>query len=242
MTSSDKSEVIFIPRLAIFDLDGTLIHFEHDYVFTKAKEILPQLGYPDITAQDLERRFADNRMFDFVPDNERTVFAIKFWNHFKHSENPPTRILDGAAETLAKLADKHMTIAIATARSELPDEFKQELKALGILKFVSHISVRNRADTNWTDKREQLAEVCKQSQHEPQYAFMAGDMPEDIRAAHAAKLGHSIALLSSGVRAATLEVEKPHVILQSIKELPEYLTNALVTPAKFLGSRPHGAA
>lgn len=215
----------FNARLAIFDLDGTLIHFEHDFIFEKLLAYLPGHGYGHITRAELERLFSENRLFDFVPEKDRHSFGHVFFQGIDLSEVPKAQVLDGAPEVLAMLVERGLKVAIATARAEMREDFKDELRALGVLKHISIVSTRDPHDPHWRDKRGQLKAVCSEADIVPAHALMAGDMPEDIRAAHLAGLGHGIGLLSGGIRAEVLQAEKPHVILPSISSIPEYLSS-----------------
>lgn len=53
--------------LVLFDLDGTLIEFHHQYLFEQTHRILEQLGHPPVQQTILNDCFSDFDYFRFSP-------------------------------------------------------------------------------------------------------------------------------------------------------------------------------
>lgn len=210
-------------KLAIFDLDGTLIEFEDEYFYPEALKIISALGYPKITKADLQHYWSHNDFFGFVPEEHRQEFAHSFHEVYDEDTLPPPRPFAGTIETLEHLLGHDIKIAIATARTSMAEELEMSLHGSGLMKFISLVSTRGPAIRSWRDKTEQILSICRGLSIDPQLSFMAGDAPIDIISAKQAKLALSIALLSGGIRKEVLSSTHPDLILDEVGQIRHHI-------------------
>ena len=210
-------------RLAVFDLDGTLIHYEFDHFFEETLKILPELGYPETTLSDLARYFEEYNYFGFVPKKRRHDFEEKFWSLMSREHYPSPREIEGAVELLGQLVEREMTVAIATARSTLPEQLERELRGTGLLKYISLIATKAGHESKWFDKTHQLRDLCTRLSLSPGDGFMVGDTPPDIWSAKAVGMGSTIAVLSGGIAEHILKKENPDHLLDHVGEMKKLI-------------------
>lgn len=204
----------FIPRLAIFDLDGTLIHYEHEFLFDEAERILPIVGLGHISKEEFIHQFEHDRLFSFLTDDEeRRAMEEHFWKHLWIHERPDPRTIEGVVETLDALASQGIKLAIATARAQLEEHLRDELKHTGLFKWVDIITSRDTHEDPWRDKRKQILLACTHAKAEPKESYMVGDNPSDIWSARKVEIGCPIAVRTGRIRDEILLKENPHVIL-----------------------------
>ncbi len=211
------------PKLAIFDLDGTLIEFEDEYFYPEALKIISKLGFPKITKEDLREYWSHNNFFGFVPEEQRQEFAHTFHEIYDEDTLPPPRPFAGTVETLEHLLQHGIKIAIATARTSMAEELELSLHGSGLLKYISLVSTRGPQVRTWRDKTEQILSICTELQVLPTQSFMAGDAPVDIISAKQAQLSFSIALLSGGIREDVLKGTNPDLILEDVSHIRHHV-------------------
>lgn len=210
----------FIPTLAIFDLDGTLIEYEHEFLFNEAERILPNIGFAHVTRDEFVDHFENDNMFGFIHDEgERKKVEEHFWIHLHKGHRPSPNTIEGALETLDHLASRGIKLAIATARAQLETHLRDELQHTGLLRWVDIITSRDTHDDPWRDKRKQIFLACQHVSASPQESFMVGDSPSDIWSAHAISIGCPIAVRTGRINDEVLLVEKPYTILDHVGEL-----------------------
>lgn len=210
----------FTPRLSIFDLDGTLIDYEHEFLFNEAERILPLVGLGHISKEDFINQFEHDHLFGFLTnEDERRAMEEHFWKHIWVHERPDPKAIEGVIETLDSLATRGIKLAIATARAQLEEHLKEELQHTGLLKWVDIITSRDTHDDPWRDKRKQIVLACKHASSAPEDSFMIGDSPSDIWSANAVQIGCSIAVRTGRIRDEVLKKENPHAILNHAGEV-----------------------
>lgn len=206
-------------KLAIFDLDGTLIHMEHEYFIEKSMRVLPELGFPDLTREEYAKHLYSHDTFGFVPPELKEATIEKFWKIWDSSDAPPPRPISGAHEALEKIANSGAKIALATARNSPSHKLEKLLENTG---FMDHFCVVSTwaLEPTWRDKVAQLKKVCVELDVEPRNAFMAGDMISDITSAKSAGIGLSIGLLSGGLKARYFEDAGANLVLEDLTLIP----------------------
>lgn len=206
-------------QLVIFDLDGTLVKFHHDYLFSQALELIPLLGHPPVELATLQEAFEAFDFFRFVNQTSRQDFTESFWDRFDWDNFPTPVPLPGALELLSNLNDRGQKTAIATARLTESDILEQELTSTGFLPFLSLISTREGEHIHWADKRSTLLRTCRELDIAPQNAIMVGDIPTDITSAKDVGIGATIAVRSGGIREDILLEAEPTILVDSVAEL-----------------------
>lgn len=224
MSSRSEQVIISSLKLAIFDLDGTLIDPKVDIFLEHTLEILPQFGYPNITLEDLSDYYRNFNIWGFVPEADRDQFESKFWDALnkRHLRDPEP--IQGVHELLDTLLSRGIKIAIATARDTLPVDLKRELLASGLMKYIDVVTTRgNNSVKHWHDKTAQILEACQHAGLDPHVSFMAGDTPSDITSARAVGVGAAIGVLSGGIDESLLIRSGAHLVLPTIFDLIEHL-------------------
>lgn len=214
-----------IPELVIFDLDGTLIDYQHEFLFQEALRVLPQLGYPNITRTDLEDWFCSNNFFGYVPLAEQRSFEALFWEKLDKTKEPMPCELTGVRDVLEYLNDRNILCAIATARACTPEELSLELHATGFMKFISMVATKSCDDRHWSEKAPQIQTICDTLGVHPLNAWMVGDNPCDVISARNAGLGAALAVKSGKIYQDILEQTKPDAILENVGNLKALLND-----------------
>ena len=211
-------------KLAIFDLDGTLIRLEHEFLFSRAIEVLASFGITDVTEEALEGYFKDHNFFGYIDVDERRAFEVAFWKRFNEVHLPPPVAFDETMHALDHCLSQGWKIAIATARTHPVEEVTLVLKETGILPYVSYLSTW--ADEDWVDKITQIHKVCRALSVQPEESCMVGDSPTDLIGAHGAGSRLAIGVLSGGVREEVLLQHNPHILIPDVGHLPESFEEA----------------
>ena len=214
-----KKEMSFKPELVIFDLDGTLVEFPHDYLYRETYRIIDSLSFPRVEQCVLQSCFSSFDYFRFVEESERDRFVEHFWRSFDHTNYPKPVPVAGALNLLKALSEHGLPIAIATARTSSEEKLRAELAVTGFLPFVSMIAPRHFNDANWMDKRCQINYICETLSIAPSGAVMVGDIPPDVISARQAGVGFTVAVLSGGINKEILRSAEPDLLLPSVAEI-----------------------
>jgi phosphoglycolate phosphatase-like HAD superfamily hydrolase len=214
----------FFPALVIFDLDGTLIDYEHEFLYREFLGIVRQHGLDQITEEIVASHHSRDDLFGCIPgEAKRIAIERAFVENFRDHQKPPARLLPGAIETLDYLATRKVQLAIATARAELPDSIRENLRHTGLLRWIDCITARSCRTLPWRDKSEQILAACQHAAVSAGDSFMVGDNPSDSVSAHAAGVGGVIAVRTGKIVDELLKKAKPHLILNTVGEIPDSL-------------------
>lgn len=214
----------FFPHLAIFDLDGTLIDYEHDFLYTEVLRVIRTFGLNHITEETLAFHHHRDDMFGCIESADlRSAIEAAFVNQFREEVKPAARLLPGALETLDYLATRNVSLAIATARAQLPESIREDLQHTGLLKRIDCIASRSCRTMTWRDKSQQIRTACQHAAVPPDQSFMVGDNPSDSVSARAAGIGGIIAVRSGYVIDELLLQPDPHHLLDSVRDIPDIL-------------------
>ena len=208
------------PKLVIFDLDGTLVEFPHDYIFSQAKRILAEFEHPEVPRHELADHFSAFDFFRFVAQEAREEFIVRFWKAFDWDNYPKAKSFASTGGTLDFLSSRGAVSSIATARLNSEAEIRKDLELSGWLHHISCIKPRAGEHIHWTDKTEQIQQICHTLGVSPRDAILVGDIPTDVTSAREVGIGKTIAVLSGGLKREILEKVKPDYLLESIEELP----------------------
>ena len=219
------AETMLTPELVIFDLDGTLIEFHHDFLFDQTDRVLRQLGFDPVPRPLLSRYFSEFDYFQFVEAKERESFVERFWQLFDWDRLPQPMLLPGSLAAVAELTGRGIRTAIATARVTSESELRQTLGHTGLLEHVSCLATRASAEVHWTDKTGSIREVCHRLKISPRKALMVGDNPTDITSAKTAGVGYTVAVSTGGIREEVLAKAGPDAIIPDVRSLVDVLSS-----------------
>lgn len=208
-------------KLIIFDLDGTLIHFHHDYLFSQTKSILEKLEHPGVPRTELEKHFSEFDFFSFAKTDCKKTFEEKYWSHFDWHSFPKDVVFPGVFELLEKLKSRDLKLAMATARLSSLEQLKKDIAHTKLLPYFDLVRTREAEQTHWQDKTGHLTSILKELNIEAEDALMVGDIPSDVVSAKKVGIRLTAAVTSGGIRQEILAKEKPDYIFDSIARMSE---------------------
>jgi phosphoglycolate phosphatase-like HAD superfamily hydrolase len=214
-------------KLALFDLDGTLVEFHHEYLFSQAEKLIGELGHKPVHRTEIEDAFSDFEFFRFVEGMAPELFEEKFWRAFDWANFPNSNPIPGAIETLQTFKEQGIHLGLVTARFTPRDHLIEELAHTNLLEHISHIRTKEESGTfwkhdsdgHWTDKRRMILEVCEHFGISPEDTLMVGDIPSDINSAKEAGVKKTVAVTSGGIKEQVLRNSAPDHIFESVEGL-----------------------
>ena len=206
----------------LFDLDGTLTHFEVGYFIPEAQRIFGGLGYT-VDVSHVLSAFQRGNIFELFPHEGRTQLVTKFWEDYRFQGYPHPRAFDGVDETLAELARMGLRMAIVTARVETPAQIRQLLAPTGIDAYFERIISHESNAPYAKDKTGLIAQVLRDLDRQPFETLMVGDSGSDIVSGKLAGLALTVGVTSGGVEREVIESFAPDYVLESVLELPSLL-------------------
>jgi phosphoglycolate phosphatase-like HAD superfamily hydrolase len=205
-------------KLAVFDLDGTLVHLEHEHFVDRIQHTLSTIGLVVPSRERIQQVVQSHVLDDLFPESERAECKRLFWSAYEEGELPDPRPFEHAVYALEESVMRGLTVAIATARKTSVDELVQRLAPTDLMKHVQLISTWH--GTDWTDKREQLGRVCEQLRIAPSESMMVGDAPHDISSAAHNGFALRIAVSSHATPKEAVIAASPDVYIHCISHVP----------------------
>lgn len=207
-------------RLALFDLDGTLVAPGLVPFFAQVREVFAGFGFSVPPNEELLRHHALNEFFAFVPMGQRASLTREFWKAFDEKKMPLAPPFRETLETLELLRKEGIRTSIVTARVSRAEEVERYLEGIGILPHIEHISTRGPDNHAWEDKSEQIAGVCARFGIPARETCIVGDHPIDIVSGRKANLNRTIAVLSGLIAREVLHEQRPDHIVEHVGEVP----------------------
>jgi phosphoglycolate phosphatase len=215
-----------LPRLALVDLDGTLVDTLPDIAFC-VDEMLARLGLPP-RGPDAVRDWVGNGVevlvsraltgsLDGKPDEELYARALPmFMDLYAHHTSERSREYPGAREGLAFLEQAGVALACVTNKAA---RYTDKLLAdLGLTECFSLIISGDSLPLKKPDPMP-LVHAAEHFCVEPQEVLLVGDSVNDVRAARAA--GFAVVCVSYGYNhGEDIRASRPDVIIDSLAELP----------------------
>ncbi|RLI08189.1 hypothetical protein DRO32_02670 [Candidatus Bathyarchaeota archaeon] len=217
-------------RAVVFDLDGTLVHFDLDYAALKSEIIaaLARLGIPTSTfsPQDTLTDLLDKVEAYIKASGLNKGEVKKIWNEvfrvaeqFERASVETARLMPGAADVLAALREKGLKIGLLTLNSSAVA--MNVLGRLGIKKFFDVLVARDFVEEVKPNPGH-LSRVLEELGVRPEEAIVVGDTVFDIRCAK--KVG-AIAIGITTGRSSEEELRKAGAdyVISSLTQLPALL-------------------
>ena len=207
----------FSTRAVLFDWDGTLLNsYEAD--LRAYLSMFHALGI-HWTERELALHYSPNWLRVYraarLP-RSKWLEADRLWTLAYKSENPP--LLGGARGVVRLLAQK-FTLGIVTSGNR--PRVRRQLRQLELASYFSAcVCSEDAAKRKPHPAPLQLA--LKRLRRDPEHCVYVGDTAEDIEMARRAGV-RAIGVLGPFPTAARLRAAKPEVLLNSVRELPQYL-------------------
>lgn len=205
-------------KLAVFDLDGTLVELEIEHFVDHAVQTTRNLGIEVPSREHIRHLMQTHSIEQLFPPEERERALKVYWHNYDARQIPAPRLLDGALATLEEMVSRGFDLAIATARTVHADELGEILRPTGIMNHVEFLSTW--WGTGWTQKSEQLKSLCREHSVEPVQALMVGDSVDDMRSSRVCGFGLRVALLNGMHHRDVLSTESPDHLIESIEQVP----------------------
>jgi HAD superfamily hydrolase (TIGR01509 family) len=220
-------------KAIIFDLDGTLVDSREAY--RKAAETAfaaTGQGKADArTVTEIPRRLEqDLPIDDLIMGADVKRFKEIYLKAYYQATIEETKPFPDTADALEKLSS--MTTLAVTTRRNIPEkEVKRELAKFGLAKHVQKIVTS--LDTVKPKPSPEALLKCAEYLHvRIRDCAVVGDSIMDIKAGKNAG-AQTVAVLTGIFSREELETEKPDLILQNVKELPEFLAHPVKRASEY---------
>jgi len=213
-------------KAVVFDLDGTLVHFDIDLGALKRELLmaLSRVGVPPslFSTEDTLTDLLD-KVEAYVKASGMGCGAMrKLWDEafkvierFEEAAINSASLMPGALEVLSALKRKGLRIGLFTLNSSAVAV--NVLKRLGISKFFDVMVARDLVD-DVKPNPNHLSRVFEELGVEPREAVVVGDMPFDIKCAK--KLGAvAVGVTTGRSREEELKKAGADYVIRSLSEL-----------------------
>jgi len=209
-------------RLAVFDLDGTLID-GFDAVQEALAHAMSRLGKDPPSLEETRAMVGRGlaRLVEQAAGSESVAEGVRlFRDYYPRVAVAKSHLLPGARETLEKVA--RQGVAMSLASNKPPDFSRLILEAKGIAGFFRRIVG---PDARFPPKPDpaMLTDLMRDAGSGPADTVCVGDMEVDVQFARAG--GCRVAVVASGARSREfLESAGPDRLFASLAELPAWLS------------------
>jgi len=213
-------------RAVVFDLDGTLVHFDIDYTALK-EEVLRALGRLGIPTSSLSPEDTLTTILDKVEcyikasglgnEFKREVWAevFKIAERFEAASVDSAKPMPGAADVLAALKEKGLKIGLLTLNSSVIAI--NVLERFGLKRFFDAMVARDFVEEAKPNPGH-LSSVLKELGVKPDETVVVGDTVFDIRCAK--ELGTIAVGITTGRSSGEeLEAAGADFVIDSLSEL-----------------------
>ena len=207
----------FAVRAVLFDWDGTLLN-SYDADLHAYLSMFHALGI-NWTERELAQHYSPNwlRVYRAAQlPRSKWIEADRLWTRAYKLENPP--LLPGARHIVRLLSQK-FDLGIVTSGNRA--RVRRQLRQLELASYFSAcVCSEDAAKRKPHPAPLQLA--LQRLRRAPEHCVYVGDTAEDIEMARSAGV-RAIGVFGPFPTAARLRAAKPEVLLNSVKELPQYL-------------------
>jgi HAD superfamily hydrolase (TIGR01509 family) len=223
----NRRQVLENPKLkakaVILDLDGTLVDSREAYLEAsqKAFSAMGQKMVEISTAIEIPKRLEQNMSIDdLVADVNVKRFLQLYLKAYYDATASRTKPFPHVENTLKELCKK-AKLALTTRRSVSKNEVLKELETFGIAGYFQEVVTSLETDEP-KPSPEALIKCSKKLNVQITDCLVVGDSVVDIRAGKNAG-ARTVAVYSGIFSREELENEKPDLILENIKKLPQFL-------------------
>jgi len=207
----------------LFDLDGTIMNPREAYLeaaktaFTRTGQKIPS----DEILYELPRRLEQQMPIDdLVKSADKDDFRRIYLKAFYDITATKTKPLPEIAKALQKLSE-NAKLALTTMRSVPKEKILEELGRFGLAQYFEVVVTS--LDTKTTKPSPEALLTCSAKLGlDIGECVAVGDSVVDVRAGRNAG-AKTVAVLTGTFSRKELQNEKPDLILESVKELPDFL-------------------
>jgi phosphoglycolate phosphatase len=201
-------------RLAVFDLDGTLVTHSYPHWCREAVRIYPSLGAGRVTLARVRRDFGCGKLFAALPPGDRDSLISRFWDMYDHQNAPRPRCLPGIRSALTRMKRHGLTIGIATARLEPQTSLMPRIARWKLERLVDFVlTCIAPGGEPHSSKVPVLLQLLRLAGVSARDAMMVGDSPSDIECARSAGYAVQVAVCTGGIEPATLAAANPTAVV-----------------------------
>lgn len=209
----------------LFDLDGTLVD-SLKVAFDGFNHVFQTHGAAAKTPREIMAMFGpgERKIFAQVVGDANAEAASLAYANYTRSRMGESPLFPGIPELIAELSDRRIPMSIVTGRGRESTEIILKHHGIGE-KFVKIICHEDVSSSKPSPEGIQLA--LQSMGLAPENTAYVGDMWMDVRAAHRAGCRAISAMWDSVYDHESVEKEKPHVFVETPRNLLAYLAAGL---------------
>ena len=215
------------PKLKIkcifLDLDGTIVDSREAYV-EAMKAAMTKTGQRTIAIEavtEIPKRLEQNlHIDDLIEGVDAQEFLGAYLDAYYEATVTKAKPVPSIADTLRRLSKK-AKLAVITMRHVPREKVTEELKRFGLAEYIRDVTTG--LDTQKPKPApEALIKCAKKLDVQISECAVVGDSVSDVKAGKAAG-AKTVAVLTGIFSREELEKECPDLILENVKELPDFL-------------------
>lgn len=133
------------------------------------------------------------------------------------------KLLPRATQTLKRLTDQGLKLALVTARDAEEAHLSRHLEDVGIRHFFSTVVTKRRLVRSWTGKESYFLSAMRDLRVLSNQAVAVGDRPSDAQSACAVGVSLNILVRTGGIEESVLRDSPCHHVVDDISHLPNLL-------------------
>jgi HAD superfamily hydrolase (TIGR01509 family) len=210
-------------KCIFLDLDGTIVDSREAYVEAMRTAMI-KTGQKTIDIEavtEIPKRLEQNLPInDLIKGIDVQKFLKAYLDAYYQATITKVKPVQSIAETLRRLTEK-AKLAVITMRHVKREKVMEELRRFDLAKYIQDVTTG--LDTQKPKPSpEALIKCAKKLSVEMSECAVVGDSVSDVKAGKAAG-AKTIAVLTGIFSREELEKENPDLILENVKELPDFL-------------------
>lgn len=210
-------------KAVLLDLDGTLVHYETEYVVSEVKRVATALDLPKPAETHIRSCVARGAIDKVLPKTVKVDFESYFWQMFNERPSRPLSLLPRVEQTLQHLTAQGLKLALVTARNSEEMDLAKHLESAGIRGFFSTIVTKRRLLQPWAGKESYFLSALRDLHLTADQVAAVGDRPSDAQSATTVGVSLNILVRTGGIKESVLRDTNCHHIVDDVSHLPSLL-------------------